>query len=178
MRNLGSPLPIGGGGTGAATAAAALTALGAQAALGFTPAQQGGGTGQGTNKVYIGWDGSSGFVRIQIDATDMGQVWCAAQAAIQTGTSGYVKFPNGFLIQWGTVSSGASDYTVSFPRAFASSCLGVLAFSNYNAGNAAAYSVNADGWTTSAASIRTRLLSGGSIANQTNLPVVYFAFGF
>ena len=40
--------------------------------LGFVPVQQGGGTGQGTNKVYIGWSGSR--VKIQVDNSDMGNV--------------------------------------------------------------------------------------------------------
>ncbi|WP_233869721.1 hypothetical protein [Paraburkholderia adhaesiva] len=38
--------------------AAILNKPAIQAPLGFTPVQQGGGIGQGTNKVYIGWDGS------------------------------------------------------------------------------------------------------------------------
>lgn len=41
-----------------------------QTALGFTPVQQGGGTGQGTNKVYLGWSGSG--LRLQVDASDQG----------------------------------------------------------------------------------------------------------
>ena len=40
--------------------------------LGFTPVQQGGGIGQSTNKVYIGWGGSK--LKVTIDATDMGNV--------------------------------------------------------------------------------------------------------
>ena len=41
-----------------------------QQALGFTPIQQGGGAGQGTNKIYIGWQGP--YLRCQVDATDFG----------------------------------------------------------------------------------------------------------
>ena len=40
--------------------------------LGFTPVQQGGGTSQFTNKVYIGWDGSN--LRAQVDASDRGPI--------------------------------------------------------------------------------------------------------
>jgi hypothetical protein len=39
-----------------------------QANLGFTPVQQGGGTGMGNNKLYLGWDG--GGVRLQVDNND------------------------------------------------------------------------------------------------------------
>ena len=44
----------------------------AQSSLGFTPVQQGGGSGQSTNKIYIGWSGSQ--LKAQVDATDMGAI--------------------------------------------------------------------------------------------------------
>lgn len=55
-----------------ADAATARTTLGAQASLGFTPVQQGGGTGQGTNKIYIGWSGTA--VKVQVDVSDFGNM--------------------------------------------------------------------------------------------------------
>lgn len=42
--------------------------------LGFTPVQQGGGTNQGTNKLYIGWSAGS-QLRLQVDVTDFGADW-------------------------------------------------------------------------------------------------------
>ena len=64
--------------TNATTAANATTFNGQapsfyQTALGYTPVQQGGGTGQGTNKVYIGW--GTNVLRLQVDSTDFGSVW-------------------------------------------------------------------------------------------------------
>ncbi len=44
------------------------------ARLGFTPVQQGGGNGQGTNKIYIGW-GNSNALRLQVDGTNFGSTW-------------------------------------------------------------------------------------------------------
>jgi hypothetical protein len=44
-----------------------------QGSLGFTPVQQGGGTGQGTNKVYVGWLGST--LGLQIDSTNFSNTW-------------------------------------------------------------------------------------------------------
>ncbi len=65
------------GRTGAVTLASSdvTGALGftPQAALGFTPVQQGGGTGQGTNKVYLGWSGSQ--LSLQVDSTNFGATW-------------------------------------------------------------------------------------------------------
>ena len=43
------------------------------ARLGYTPVQQGGGTGQGSSKVYIGWLGSA--LGLQVDATDFSSTW-------------------------------------------------------------------------------------------------------
>ena len=42
--------------------------------LGFTPIQQGGGTGQGTNKVYIGWATDASGLKAQADNTDLGNI--------------------------------------------------------------------------------------------------------
>ncbi|MBK5565206.1 MAG: hypothetical protein I8N66_01830, partial [Ensifer sp. SSB1] len=41
--------------------------------LGYTPVQQGGGTGQGTNKIYIGW--LSGALGLQVDSTNYASTW-------------------------------------------------------------------------------------------------------
>ncbi|QXW44549.1 phage tail protein [Pseudomonas amygdali] len=43
--------------------------------LGFTPVQQGGGTGQLDNKVKIGW--SNNGLKAMVDATDLGNIWYA-----------------------------------------------------------------------------------------------------
>ena len=48
------------------------------AALGFTPVQQGGGSGQQANKIYIGWSGTQ--LKAQVDSTDMGTL-------VRTGTT-------------------------------------------------------------------------------------------
>ncbi len=46
-----------------------------QAALGFTPVQQGGVAGQDTNKIYIGYENASGKIKIQVDAQNFGGIW-------------------------------------------------------------------------------------------------------
>lgn len=40
--------------------------------LGFTPVQQGGGTDQKSNKIYVGWTGSK--LKVQVDNVDMGAI--------------------------------------------------------------------------------------------------------
>ena len=67
-----------------AVKAAYELANGKQAALGFTPVQQGGGANQYASKIYLGWDG--GAVRVQVDGSDMGQ--------LVTTLAGQQKAPN------------------------------------------------------------------------------------
>lgn len=43
-------------------------------ALGFTPVQQGGGTEQGINKVYIGWATDGSGLKAQVDNTNIGNI--------------------------------------------------------------------------------------------------------
>ncbi len=43
--------------------------------LPFTPVQQGGGTNQGTNKLYVGWTTSASKLQLQVDSTDYGSTW-------------------------------------------------------------------------------------------------------
>lgn len=44
-----------------------------QPLLTYTPVQQGGGSGQGSNKLYLGWGGSTLF--LQVDTTNFGANW-------------------------------------------------------------------------------------------------------
>lgn len=53
-----------------------------QDTIGFTPVQQGGGAGQGTNKVYLGWNSGSGALHLQVDSTNLGAI---AQQSWVTG---------------------------------------------------------------------------------------------
>ena len=73
--------------TTAASATAVKTAYdlasSKQPNLGFTPVQQGGGTGQGTNKVYIGWATDASGLKAQADSTDLGNIVTTARGTIK-----------------------------------------------------------------------------------------------
>lgn len=60
-------------GTWTAPGATSLTQAQVITALGYTPIQQGGGSGQLTNKLYIGWNGSN--LLLQVDASNFGSSW-------------------------------------------------------------------------------------------------------
>jgi hypothetical protein len=57
-----------------------------QGNLGFTPVQQGGGSGQATNKIYIGWSGSK--LKAQVDNVDLGE-FNFGQNALSNGRLAY-----------------------------------------------------------------------------------------
>lgn len=91
-----------------------------QASLGFTPVQQGGGSEQWGNKVYIGW--SPVGLKVQVDASDLGKVWIDNNNPSYKGSNGYQKLASGLIIQWGYSAPG----TATFPIAFPNFCLQVL----------------------------------------------------
>lgn len=81
--------------------------------LGFTPIQQGGGAGQSSNKVYIGWSGTR--LKCQIDSTDMGNFVFDGHLA-----SASVNYANSAgSVAWGNVSGRPSSMPASDVYAWA-----------------------------------------------------------
>lgn len=73
--------------------------------LGFTPVQQGGGTGQGTNKVYIGWATDASGLKAQADSTYLGN--------IVTTAGGTIKAPQAALADRAEVANNADKLSIS-----------------------------------------------------------------
>lgn len=86
--------------------------------LGYTPVQQGSGTGQGNNAIKIGWSGSR--LKAQVDDTDLGNIVFDSHFAVSKSDNGYQKLPNGLIFQWGRTAAGklGTDKRVNFPIAF------------------------------------------------------------
>jgi hypothetical protein len=72
--------------------------------VGFTPVQQGGGTGMGSNKIYLGWTGS--ILRAQVDATPFDLLHSTSGLNASNLTSGTV--PTARFEQSQTISLGGS----------------------------------------------------------------------
>lgn len=73
--------------------------------LGFTPIQQGGGTGQGTNKVYIGWATDASGLKAQADKINLGN--------IVTTEGGTIKAPQAALADRADVANNADKLGIS-----------------------------------------------------------------
>jgi hypothetical protein len=80
-----------------------------QANLGFTPVRQGGGAFQGSNTVYLGWDG--GYLRAQVDALDLGRLLTEGRVKMRLRDAG-----NAVFTRLGGVSGGNGS-TEPFPGA-------------------------------------------------------------
>lgn len=125
---LGGTLALANGGTGATSAAGALANI-----VGFTPVQQGGGSGMLSSKVRIGW-GTASNLLAQVDATPVGDLVRRVDAYSIGGNSeliapgapplyaarAWVNFYGGTggIRRSGNVSSitrfGTGSYTVNF----------------------------------------------------------------
>lgn len=104
-----------------------------QPVLGFTPVQQGGGTGQGTNKIYLGW--AAGGLKATVDATDLGvfaflgtsQIWTGPQLHnadiyLYGGASLFFRNPAGSSNRWqmflGLAEGGSNTGSDFFLRGY------------------------------------------------------------
>ena len=96
-----------------------------QQALNFTPIQQGGGSGQTSNTIKIGW--SPNGLKAQIDISDQGFFWLGQQATSSFSPNGFQILPSGLIIQWGNTNINGF---VSFPMAFPNNCLSISGSGN------------------------------------------------
>jgi len=56
-----------------------------------------------------------------------GNCYLQSQWGRSVATAGYIRFPNGIILQWGTAPSGSSNsVSVTFPIAFPNACLGAV----------------------------------------------------
>lgn len=110
--------------TTAASATAVKTAYdlasSKQPNLGFTPIQQGGGTGQGNNKVYIGWATDASGLKAQADSTNLGNIVTTEGGTIKAPQAAFAdraQVANTsealFVTGWGNTKWGSTPYEQS-----------------------------------------------------------------
>lgn len=100
-----------------AVTAAKLAGGVAAANLGFSPVQQGTGTGQSSNSVKIGWDNAD-WLLAEVDATDFGRNWPinsrnGNQAWVNFNGTGTVAIRASYNVS-SITDNGVGDYTVNF----------------------------------------------------------------
>lgn len=142
-------------------------------ALGFTPVQQGGGSGMGTNKVYLGWDGSE--LLAQVDRSPQGYLWTSVNAPSGIGQNGWQRLPSGLYLQWGMTPSIATDGTptFNFPVAFPNAAFGIVAIQQAKGTTSgAAYSLGAQ--VTNSSSFSVSPDQGGPTGS---CPIFWIALG-
>ncbi|WP_321945835.1 gp53-like domain-containing protein [Paraburkholderia sp. J10-1] len=153
--------------------AAILNKPDVQGLLGFTPVQQGGGSGMGTNKVYIGWSGSE--LLAQVDGSPQGYLWTSVNAPSGIGQNGWQRFPSGLYLQWGMTPSIATDGTptFNFPIAFPNAAFGIVAIQQAKGTTSgAAYSLGAQ--VTNSSSFSVSPDQGGPTGS---CPIFWIALG-
>lgn len=97
---------------------------GKQAALGFTPVEQG-----GVNKVTLAWAGNGTLQGYIDNSYALGEIWSQTRAPASLGASGWQRLPSGLVLQYGfTDSQNGYAAPCIFPTAF-SYCLAVFVMS-------------------------------------------------
>jgi hypothetical protein len=93
-------------------------------ALGYTPVRQGGGPSQGWNQINIGWDGSR--ARLSVDGYDQQQILTFPRDfPYSLGNPGWMQFPSGLIVQWGSSGYSGGGGWVNFPLTFPNNCFSV-----------------------------------------------------
>ena len=77
----------------------------------FTPVQQGGGTGQGANKLNLGWDNAVARLRLAVDGSDQGDVVLANTLKLPQSAAHVSTTAQGVVMSSGTTVSVSASFT-------------------------------------------------------------------
>lgn len=99
---------------------------------------------------------------VDLTTTDMPNYSVSATA------NGYYTLPGAFTIQWGLASGAGDDETVTFPKAFANTCVSVMAIP-YVVGAAGEVNIGVSNYTKTSFDIRH---------DNGQRPASWFAFGY
>lgn len=130
------------------------------------------------NTIVFDWSAASALT-VRIDATAEQYLWSGYNVPYSLGSSGYIKFPNGVIIQWGTSTNAAADYTISFPIAFPNYVFAKVGNPNYDGiGGGTLQTVQLSGGGLSTTNIRCRSQTAASTAGTTSQTTTWIAIGY
>jgi hypothetical protein len=135
--------------------------------LGFTPVQQGGGTGQAGNKLYLGWSGSK--LKAQVDTSDLGNValesWVTGTATALAAT----KLSTARTIALNGVVSGSANFDGSAGITITTTMpANAIAISNVNGLQAQLNTFAVNNTTNSANITYTGTVTAGAIVDNSD----------
>jgi len=157
-----------------------LSSASFQGALGFTPVQQGGFGGMGSDKVYLGYNPSVTALVAAVNVSDFGIVWTdwSTPRSGFGSASGYQKLGSGLIIQWGFYGGGG-DTTIYFPIVFPTSCRTVYTtIRNSDTATTEAYSAHVGDVGNDAFIVRPRYAANGGIVGVATQALNWFAIGY
>ena len=133
---------------------------------------------------YISLGSSSGKLHLIVDGEVYAnegryQCWNSGNVSLNTSSSGYLKLPNGLIIQWVSVSCGGSvDYntSVNFPTSFPNACLKAVVSTRANTTNNMDAFARVRSWNSSTVYLRLENTYGGKTYNPTYIDVIALGY--
>jgi len=166
----------------AADQAAARTAIGAQQqgdnldalrGLGLTANQLPYATGAGAMSLTA----LTAFARTLLDDASASAAWTTLGAVWSHASNGYLKFPNGLILQWGYAGNPNPDFSVPFPAAHTTGVLGIVATADLNSTGGLRVAQVSDASPSSFWIRRRAALNGGSVGTGDDFMVFWVSVG-
>lgn len=134
---------------------------------------------RGLSSSTMEWFTVSDFAKTLVDDTSGAAMWSTMGGAGTLGSAGWVRFPNGLMLQWAGVAITGGDVAVAFPTTFPTACYRVLIGSNQvtPGANTTIYAAEADQWTQSGFAAHGRYASNGGEVGLAGIAATYLGIG-
>ncbi|QTG13054.1 hypothetical protein G6M86_07280 [Agrobacterium tumefaciens] len=120
----------------------------------------------------------SAFARTILDDTSGAAVFATIGATQSLSQTGWVKLPNGLIIQWGRVDATGGNLAIAFPMAFPNEVFSAsVVCLNSPSDNITAYYCWADSLNVGTMNVRGRFMINGGTVGAMTLSLSYIAIG-